>query len=62
MDEAALIQCVDAIAHGFEMVQSVYPGRVMTGPDAAAAFASMARSCSGRGTTSAAIAQAGRTG
>ena len=38
MDEAALLGCVDWVAHGFEIVQSVYPGWRMTGPEAAAAF------------------------
>ncbi len=26
MDEAALFSCIDAVGHGFEIVQSVYPG------------------------------------
>lgn len=38
MDEAALLGCVDWIAHGFEIVQSVYPGWKLTGAEAAAAF------------------------
>lgn len=38
MDEAALLGCIDWVAHGFEIVQSVYPGWRMTGPEAAAAF------------------------
>jgi 2-oxo-3-hexenedioate decarboxylase len=38
MDETDLIACIDRIAHGFEIVQSVYPGWTMTGPEAAAAF------------------------
>jgi 2-oxo-3-hexenedioate decarboxylase len=38
MDEAALLGCCDWIAAGFEIVQTVYPGWRMTGPEAAAAF------------------------
>ena len=38
MDEAALLGCIDRVAHGFEVVQSVYPGWRFTAPDAAAAF------------------------
>ncbi len=38
MDEAALIGCVEAVTHGFEIVQSVFPGWRFTGPDSAAAF------------------------
>src|SRR5499427_1152601 len=33
MDEAALLGCVDWIAHGFEIVQSVYPGWKFTAAD-----------------------------
>jgi 2-oxo-3-hexenedioate decarboxylase len=38
MDETALLSCVDWVAQGFEIVQSVYPGWRMTGPEAAAAY------------------------
>jgi 2-oxo-3-hexenedioate decarboxylase len=38
MDERALFGCVDAIAHGFEVVHSIFPGWVFTAPDAVAAF------------------------
>lgn len=38
MDEAAMLGCVDDVAQGFEVVQSVYPGWKMTCPEAAAAF------------------------
>ena len=38
MDEHALLGCIDWIAHGFEIVQSVYPSWILTGPESAAAF------------------------
>ena len=38
MDERALLGCIDEVAHGFEIVQSIYPGWVFTAPDAVAAF------------------------
>lgn len=38
MDEAALLGCVDWIAHGFEIVQSIYPGWKFTAADTVAAF------------------------
>ncbi|MFO1208231.1 MAG: hypothetical protein U1E40_03310 [Amaricoccus sp.] len=38
MDEAALLGCIDWVAHGFEIVQSVFPGWRFAGPEAAAAF------------------------
>ena len=38
MTAAELIGCVDWVAHGFEIVQSVYPGWRFSGPEAAAAF------------------------
>ena len=38
MDEAELLDCVDAVTHGFEIVQSVYPGWRLKPPDAVAAF------------------------
>jgi 2-oxo-3-hexenedioate decarboxylase len=39
MEDAALIDCVGWIAHGFEIVQSIYPGWKFTPPDTAAANA-----------------------
>ncbi|MBI1401955.1 MAG: hydratase [Porphyrobacter sp.] len=39
MDETALIGCVDAVAHGFEIVQSVFPGWRFAASDTVAAFA-----------------------
>jgi 2-oxo-3-hexenedioate decarboxylase len=38
MTEAALLGCIGWVAHGFEIVQSVYPGWVFTAADTAAAF------------------------
>jgi 2-oxo-3-hexenedioate decarboxylase len=38
MSEAELMDCIDWVAHGFEMVQSVYPGWKFTGPDATVAY------------------------
>jgi len=38
MDESTLLGCVDAVAHGFEVVQSIFPGWAFTAPDAVAAF------------------------
>ncbi len=38
MEELELLGCVDAITHGFEIVQSVYPGWRLRPPDAVAAF------------------------
>ena len=39
MDEAALLACIDGVAHGFEIVQSVYPGWRFDAADTVAAFA-----------------------
>ncbi len=36
MDEVALLGCIDWVAHGFEIVQSLYPGWRFTPPDAVA--------------------------
>lgn len=33
MNDAALLDCVDWVAHGYEMVQSIYPGWTFTAPD-----------------------------
>ncbi len=38
MDERALLACVDWIAHGWEIVQSIFPGWKFSVPDAVAAF------------------------
>jgi 2-keto-4-pentenoate hydratase len=38
MDESELLECIDAVTHGFEIVQSVYPGWKLKPPDAVAAF------------------------
>ena len=38
MDEAALLACVDWVAHGFEVVQSIYPDWKFTAADTVAAF------------------------
>lgn len=39
MDDAALLKCVDWVAHGYEMVQSIYPDWTFTAPDAVIADA-----------------------
>jgi 2-keto-4-pentenoate hydratase len=39
MDEAALLGCVDWIAHGFEIVHSLFPGWRFAAADTVAAFA-----------------------
>lgn len=36
MDEAVLLDCIEWVAHGFEMVQSVYPGWRFAAPDTVA--------------------------
>ena len=38
MNEAALLDCIDWMAHGFEIVQSLFPGWKFTAPDTVAAF------------------------
>ncbi|ACA15581.1 Hydratase/decarboxylase [Methylobacterium sp. 4-46] len=38
MDEAALLGCLDFVAHGFEVVQSLFPGWRFTAADTVAAF------------------------
>jgi 2-oxo-3-hexenedioate decarboxylase len=38
MDERALLACVDWVAHGFEIVQSIFPGWKFAAPDTVAAF------------------------
>ena len=38
MDEHDLLACIDGIAHGFEIVQSIFPGWGFTAPEAVAAF------------------------
>ena len=38
MDEAALLGCIDWVAHGFEIVQSIFPGWKFSAADTVAAF------------------------
>jgi 2-oxo-3-hexenedioate decarboxylase len=38
MDESALLGCVDWIAHGFEIVQSIFPNWSFRAPDTVAAY------------------------
>jgi 2-oxo-3-hexenedioate decarboxylase len=38
MDEQALIRCIDWIAHGFEIVQSIFPNWLFQAPDTVAAY------------------------
>ena len=38
MDEAALLSCIDWVAHGFEIVQSIYPGWRFAAADTIAAY------------------------
>ena len=38
MDEVALIRCIDWIAHGFEIVQSIFPNWSFRAPDTVAAY------------------------
>ncbi|MDQ3227887.1 MAG: fumarylacetoacetate hydrolase family protein [Chloroflexota bacterium] len=38
MDEAALLGCIDAVAHGFEIVQSIFPGWQFAPADTVAAY------------------------
>jgi 2-oxo-3-hexenedioate decarboxylase len=38
MDEAALLGCVDWVAHGFELVQSIFPAWKFTAADTVAAY------------------------
>lgn len=38
MDEAALLSCIDAVAHGFEIVHSLFPGWRFRAADTVAAF------------------------
>src|SRR5262245_19592414 len=37
MDEGALMGCIDWVAHGFEIVQSIFPGWQFSAPDTVAA-------------------------
>ncbi len=39
MDDAALLSCIDWVAHGFEIVQSIFPGWKFSPPDTVAADA-----------------------
>jgi 2-keto-4-pentenoate hydratase len=38
MDERALLDCIAWVAHGFEIVQSIFPGWKFSAPDTVAAF------------------------
>src|SRR6516225_1850390 len=38
MDERTLLESIDWVAHGFEIVQSIFPGWKFSAPDAVAAF------------------------
>lgn len=38
MDEREILECVDWVAHGFEVVQSLFPGWRFAAPDTIAAF------------------------
>lgn len=38
MDERDILECIDWVAHGFEVVQSLFPGWRFTAPDTIAAF------------------------
>lgn len=38
MDDAALLDCIDWIAHGFEIVYSIFPGWTFAAADAVAAY------------------------
>jgi 2-keto-4-pentenoate hydratase len=38
MDETALLGCIDWVGHGFEIVQSIFPGWKFSAPDTVAAF------------------------
>ena len=38
MDEIALLGCIDWVAHGFEIVHSIFPGWQFSAPDSVAAF------------------------
>jgi len=38
LDEMGLLACIDRVAHGFEIVQSIFPGWKFAAPDTVAAF------------------------
>jgi 2-oxo-3-hexenedioate decarboxylase len=38
MNEKSLLACIDWVAHGFEIVQSIFPGWKFSAPDTVAAF------------------------
>jgi 2-keto-4-pentenoate hydratase len=38
MDKRALLNCIEWVAHGFEIVQSIFPGWKFSAPDTVAAF------------------------
>ena len=37
IDEAGMLDCIEWVAHGFEIVQSIFPGWKFTGVDCLAA-------------------------
>lgn len=47
MDARALLDCIDAVGHGFELVQSLFPGWRFAAADTVAAFALHGRYCCG---------------
>lgn len=47
MDESALLGCIDAVAHGFELVHSIFPDWRFQAPDTFAAFGLHGRFCHG---------------
>jgi len=47
MDEAALLACIGWVAHGFEIVHSIFPGWHFAGADTVAAFALHGAYCLG---------------
>jgi 2-oxo-3-hexenedioate decarboxylase len=47
MDEAAILGCVAWVAHGFEIVQSLFPGWIFGGADCVAAFGLHGALCCG---------------
>jgi 2-oxo-3-hexenedioate decarboxylase len=47
MDEEALVGCLDGVAHGFEIVQSIFPGWRFRAPDTVAAYALHGRAAFG---------------
>src|SRR6202008_627201 len=46
MDETALLACIDWVGHGFEIVQSIFPGWKFSAADTVAAFRNFKRALS----------------